>query len=64
MAEREPVVLTWNEWKAARARKRANLQGYGVATPSRRTQGVGKSDQRLRKAFEGKRVPENLVGKI
>ena len=58
MAAREPIVITWEEWKASRAAKRENLVRFGVDTPSRRTSGIGKSDQRLRAAFDGERVPK------
>ena len=57
MPTREPIVLTWEEWKATREQKRANLRAFGLDVPSRRTHGVGKADQRLRAAFNGKRVP-------
>ena len=57
MPKREPLVQAWEEWKASRGQKRANLRAFGLDAPSRRAHGVGKSDQRLRAAFGGKRAP-------
>ena len=57
MPKREPIVLTWEEWKASREQKRANLRAFGLDAPSRRAHGVGKADKRLRAAFGGKRAP-------
>ena len=63
MLEREPVVITWEEWKASRAGKRALLRDLGLDVPSRRTKGVGKGDVRLRAAFGGSRVPAGLCAR-
>ena len=51
----EPIRLTWDEWKAARAAKREALRQLGVDAPSRRSDST--SDRRLRAAFGGKRAP-------
>ena len=51
----EPIRLTWEEWKAARAAKREALRRLGLDAPSRRSE--GSSDRRLRAAFDGERVP-------
>ena len=34
----EPVRLTWEEWKAARAAKRETLRRLGLDAPSRRSE--------------------------
>lgn len=57
MPGREAMVIGWEEWKASRAAKRANLRAYGEDAPSRRSHGVGKADERLRVAFAGARAP-------
>lgn len=36
-AERKVIRMTWNEWRALRAAKRAALAKKGLAAPSRRT---------------------------
>ena len=36
-AERKVIRLTWDEWRASRAPKRAALAEKGLAAPSRRT---------------------------
>ena len=36
-AERKVVRMTWDEWRASRAAKRAALAEKGLAEPSRRT---------------------------
>ena len=51
----EPIRLTWDEWKAARAAKREALRRLGLDAPSRRREST--SDRRLRAAFDGERVP-------
>ena len=51
----EPIRLTWDEWKAARAAKREALRRLGLDTPSRRSEST--SDRRLRAAFGGERAP-------
>ena len=51
----EPIRLTWDEWKAARAAKREALRRLGLDAPSRRSEST--SDRRLRAAFGGERVP-------
>lgn len=51
----EPIRLTWEEWKAARAAKREALRRLGLDAPSRRSEST--SDRRLRLAFEGERAP-------
>ena len=38
---REPIVISWEEWKASRAAKRENLQRLGLDAPSRRTSAIG-----------------------
>jgi len=57
---REKIVMSWDEWKASRAAKRANLRRLGLDAPSRRTMDYGTGGQRLRKAFGGLRVPERF----
>ena len=54
----EPIRLTWDEWKAARAAKREALRQLGLDAPSRRSEST--SDRRLRAAFGGKRAPTFL----
>ena len=51
----EPIRLTWDEWKAARAAKREALRQLGLDAPSRRSEST--SDKRLRAAFGGERAP-------
>jgi hypothetical protein len=51
----EPIRLTWDEWKAARAAKREALRRRGLDAPSRRSEST--SDRRLRAAFDGERAP-------
>ena len=51
----EPIRLTWDEWKAARAAKREALRRLGLDAPSRRSEST--SDRRLRAAFDGERAP-------
>ena len=55
---REPIVISWEAWKASREAKRETLRRAGLAMPSRRTKSVGSADARLRKAFAGRRVPD------
>ena len=54
----EPIRLTWDECKAARAAKREALRRLGLDAPSRRSEST--SDRRLRAAFGGKRAPTFL----
>ena len=54
---REEIVMTWAEWQASRAAKRANLARLGLDRPSRRETDYGTAGKRLRKAFDGQRVP-------
>ena len=54
---REPIVISWEAWKASRGVKRETLRRVGLAEPSRRTKSVGSADARLRKAFAGRRIP-------
>ena len=51
----EPIRLTWDEWKAARAAKREALRRLGLDAPSCRSEST--SDRRLRAAFGGERAP-------
>ena len=62
MAASDPVVLSWEEWKASRTAKRAALAAYGLDRPSRRTAAIGSQEKRLRKAFDGKRAPDFADG--
>lgn len=57
MNAHKEIVLTWDEWQASRAAKRTNLTRLGLDAPSRRKTAIGSQEQRLRKAFDGKRVP-------
>ncbi|MCQ2390175.1 MAG: hypothetical protein MJ240_02025 [Kiritimatiellae bacterium] len=57
MPSPEPIVLTWEEWKASRAAKRELLAKLGLAVPSRRKSAIGSQEKRLRKAFGERRVP-------
>lgn len=57
MSAPDPIVLSWEEWKASRAAKRAALAAHGLDKPSRRKSAIGSQEARLRKAFEGKRAP-------
>jgi len=48
---REEIVIGWEEWRASRTGKRANLERLGLNKPSRRTTDYSTSGNRLRKAF-------------
>lgn len=61
MPSSEPIVQTWEEWQASRAAKRAILERLGLAAPSRRQSAFGSQEKRLRKAFDGRRVPDFTV---
>ena len=54
---REPIVISWEEWKASRAAKRENLQRLGLDAPSRRTSAIGSQERRLQQAFGARRAP-------
>ena len=54
---REPIVISWEEWKASRAAKRENLRRLGLDAPSRRASAIGSQEKRLQQAFGGRRVP-------
>lgn len=58
MPSPEPIVMTWEEWKASRAQKRAALVRAGLSVPSRRKSAIGSQEKRLQKAFGGRRVPD------
>ncbi len=53
--DREIVRISWEEWKASRAAKRAVLERLGLDAPSIRSR--SSSDRRLRAAFGGFRAP-------
>jgi len=55
---RDEIVISWDEWKASRAAKRANLERLGLSAPSRRETDYGKAGARLRNAFAGRRAPD------
>lgn len=57
MPSLEPIVQTWEEWKASRAAKRETLARLGLAAPSRRQTAIGSQEKRLRARFKGKRAP-------
>jgi len=57
---REEIVMTWDEWRASRTAKHANLRRLGLAAPSRRETDYGTSGRRLRKAFGGARCPKTF----
>jgi len=50
-------VISWAEWQMSRAAKRTNLVRLGLDKPSRRVTDFGTAGKRLRKAFDGRRVP-------
>jgi len=52
--------MTWDEWRASRAAKRANLRRLGLDAPSRRVTDYGNAGRRLRKAFGGARCPRTF----
>lgn len=54
----EPLVLGWEEWRASRPAKREMLRRVGLDSPSRRKTVVGTGDIRLRRMFNGARVPD------
>ena len=58
MSSSESIVLTWEEWKAARAARRELLAKLGLGAPSRRKSAIGSQEKRLRKAFDGRRAPD------
>lgn len=51
------ISMTWAGWQESRAAKRANLARLGLDVPSCRKTDHGTAGRRLRKAFEGQRVP-------
>lgn len=51
------IVMSWEEWKASRAKKRELLKRLGLDAPSRRETSYSTSDKRLRRAFGGARAP-------
>lgn len=53
--EKPNIVISWEEWKSDRERKREVLRQYGLDKPCRRTS--SSSDKRLRAAFGGERAP-------
>jgi len=55
---REPIAMTWAEWQASRASKRANLVRLRLDKPSRRETDHGSAGLRLRQAFGGQRAPK------
>ena len=57
LPSREPIVITWEEWRSSRAAKRETLEKLGLSAPSRRTSAIGSQEKRLRKAFGDARVP-------
>ena len=57
---RKIVRISWEEWKAARAGKRAMLARLGLDAPSIRSR--SSSDRRLRSAFGGLRAPSAQLG--
>ena len=57
MPSREPIVQTWDEWQASRVAKRETLAKLGLDQSSRRSSAIGSQERRLRKAFDGQRVP-------
>ena len=57
MPSPEPIVQTWEEWKASRAAKRETLARLGLAASSRRQTAIGSQEKRLRARFKGKRAP-------
>ena len=61
MSSSEPIVLTWEEWKASRAAKRELLEKLGLDAPSRRTSAIGSQEKHLRKAFDGRRAPDDFT---
>lgn len=54
---RSDIVMTWEEWQASRPKKRALLEKLGLDKPSRRVSAFGSQESRLRKAFDGLRIP-------
>ena len=58
---REGLVMSWEDWQASRTAKRANLARLGLDKPSRRETDYGTSGVRLRKAFDGQRVPKSFA---
>ena len=58
---RKVISMSWSEWQESRAAKRANLVRLGLDKPSRRETDYGTSGRRLRKAFDGQRVPKFAV---
>lgn len=52
------LVIGWEEWRASRAAKRELLRRAGLDAPSRRKTAVGTGDLRLRRMFNGARVPD------
>ena len=57
MAESDAIRISWEEWKSSRAAKRDALRMAGLESSSRRKTSFSTSDLRLRKAFNGARVP-------
>ena len=57
MSESGVIKLSWGEWKDSRAAKHDALRMAGLESSSRRKTSFSTSDFRLRKAFNGARVP-------
>ena len=52
------ISISWAEWQASRADKRATLEAYGCADPSRRATSFNVEKDRIeRAAFNGARIP-------
>ena len=49
--------MTWEDWKASRAKKREALRKYGLESPSRRSVSFASSERIMRQAFGGRRIP-------
>ena len=52
-AERKVIRMTWDEWRASRAAKRAALAEKGLAAPSRRTTARPEAREALRGVIGG-----------
>lgn len=57
------MTIGWKEWQASRAQKRAILEKYGLAAPSRKRTSFNTAERFMRKAFDGKRIPDFAMEK-
>lgn len=62
--EREVVRMTWDEWLASRAAKRAALEAKGLAAPSRRATARPEAREALCAFVEGRGADAGFSMKV